>query len=260
MASEELIYEVEDGIGRATFNRPEARNALTFAMYDRLAEICSGIRIGGPVNVLILTGAGDKAFAAGTDISQFRAFKTPEQGIAYEQRADEIFSAIEACPVPIIAAIAGACTGGGAGIAACCDIRLATKDLRYGFPIARTLGNCLSAATLRRLVAVVGHAAVGDMIYTARLIEAAEARSIGLVSEVLADHASLMTHAEELARRIKEHAPLTMRVTKQLLRQIRDSANPVDDRALIAEIYTSADFREGMDAFLGKRKPTWQGK
>ena len=260
MATEELIYTVENGIARATFNRPEARNALTFAMYDRLAEICSGIKLGGPVKVLIVTGAGEKAFAAGTDISQFRQFKTPEQGIAYETHADEIFSAIEDCPVPLIAAISGACTGGGAGIAACCDVRLATKDMRFGFPIARTLGNCLSASTLRRLVAVAGHAKVGEMIYTSRLIEADEAKTIGLVNEVVPDHASLMARANELAERIKEHAPLTMRVTKQLLRQIRDSGNPIDDRALIAEVYTSADFREGMEAFLGKRKPAWQGK
>lgn len=260
MATDELLYRVEDGIGRVTFNRPEARNALTFAMYDRLAEICAGISLGGPVKVMILTGAGEKAFAAGTDISQFRAFKTPEQGIAYEKHADKIFTAIEACPVPIIAAISGACTGGGAGIAACCDIRLATRDMRFGFPIARTLGNCLSASTLRRLVAVAGHACVGDMIYTSRLIEAAEAARIGLVNEILDDHAALMARAEALAQRIKEHAPLTMNVTKTLLRQIRDSGNPVDDEALIAKVYTSHDFREGMEAFLGKRKPQWQGK
>jgi enoyl-CoA hydratase len=260
MASDELLYKVEDGVGWVTFNRPEARNALTFAMYDRLAEICAGIVLGGPIKVLVITGAGEKAFAAGTDISQFRAFKTPEQGIAYEQHADEIFSAIEACPVPIIAAISGACTGGGAGIAACCDIRLATQDMRFGFPIARTLGNCLSASTLRRLVAVVGQATVGDMIYTSRLIEAEEARRIGLVNEVLDGHAALMARAQELAERMKEHAPLTMSVTKQLLRQIRDSGNAIDDHALIAKVYTSADFREGMEAFLGKRKPVWQGR
>lgn len=260
MAIEELIYKIEDGIGRVTFNRPEARNALTFAMYDRLAEICSGLAIGGAVKVVIITGAGDKAFAAGTDISQFRDFKTVEQGLAYEKHADEIFTAIESCPVPLIAAIAGACTGGGAGIAACCDIRLATKDMRYGFPIARTLGNCLSAATLRRLVAVAGQAHVGEMIYTARLLEAEESRAIGLVNEVLDDHAALMARAGALANRIKEHAPLTMRTTKELLRRLRDSSNPVDDEALIATVYTSRDFREGMEAFLGKRKPMWQGK
>ncbi len=260
MPGDELIYKIEDGIGRVTFNRPEARNALTFAMYDRLAEICADIAVGGGVKVMIITGAGDKAFAAGTDISQFRAFKTAEQGLAYEKRADEIFKAIEACPVPIIAAISGACTGGGAGIAACCDIRLATRDMRFGFPIARTLGNCLSAATLRRLVTVAGQARVGEMIYTARLLDAEEARAIGLVNEVLDDHASLMARADALANRIKEHAPLTMRTTKELLRRLRDSGNPVDDESLIATVYTSHDFREGMEAFLGKRKPSWQGK
>ncbi len=260
MASDELLYTVEDGIGLVTFNRPAARNALTFAMYGRLAEICGGIALGGPVKALIITGAGEKAFAAGTDISQFRAFKTPQQGIDYEQHADAVFTAIESCPVPIIAAISGACTGGGAGIAACCDMRIATADMRFGFPIARTLGNCLSASTLRRLVAVAGQATVGDMIYTSRLIEADEARRIGLVNEIVPDHAALMARCGELARRIKEHAPLTMSVTKSLLRRIRDSGNPIDDTPEIAKIYTSADFKEGMEAFLGKRKPNWQGK
>ena len=260
MASDELIYVVEDGIGRVTFNRPAARNALTFGMYDRLAEICAGIKLGGAVKVLVITGAGDKAFAAGTDISQFREFKTPEQGIAYEHRADEIFTAIDTCPVPTIAALAGACTGGGAGIAACCDIRLATRDMRYGFPIARTLGNCLSAATLRRLVAVAGQTRVADMLLTARLIEAEEAHTIGLVNEVLDDHPALMARTDALAHRLIEHAPLTMQVTKELLRRLRNTSGPVNDDELIAKIYTSHDFREGMDAFLGKRKPSWQGR
>jgi enoyl-CoA hydratase/carnithine racemase len=260
MSNAELLYDVADGIGRITFNRPQARNALTFAMYDRLAEVCSGVAIGGPVKVLIVTGAGEKAFAAGTDISQFRVFETAEQGLAYEHRADEIFTAIESCPVPIIAAISGACTGGGAGIAACCDIRIATKDLRFGFPMARTLGNCLSAATHRRLVGVVGAPRVADMILTSRLIEADEAYRIGLVNELVEDHAALMSRANALAARIKEHAPLTMRTTKELLRRLRDSAGAVDDRDLVAQVYTSADFREGMDAFLSKRAPRWQGK
>jgi len=260
MASEELLFTVNDEIGRITFNRPDARNALTFAMYDRLAEICSSVKLGGPVKVLILTGAGDKAFAAGTDISQFRSFETAEQGLAYEKHADEILTQIEKCPVPLIAAISGACTGGGAAIAACCDLRIATKDLRFGFPISRTLGNCLAAATLRRLVAVVGQPRVLDMILTARLIEADEARTIGLVNEVLDDHAALMARADALARRIKEHAPLTMYTTKEILRRLRESGNPVDDREIVSQVYTSSDFKEGMEAFLGKRKPNWLGR
>jgi enoyl-CoA hydratase len=256
----ELLYETADGIGVITLNRPEARNALTFGMYDRLVEICSGLKIGGPVKALIITGAGGKAFAAGTDISQFRAFKTPEQGLGYEKRADEIFKAIEACPIPIIAAISGACTGGGAGISACCDIRLGTRDMKWGFPIARTLGNCLSAATLKRLVALLGQSKTVDLIFTSRLMEADEALASGLVKELHTDHAAVLARAHALAREIAGFAPLTLGVTKELLRRLREQGDAVDDHDLVSQIYTSADFREGLESFLAKRKPKWQGR
>jgi enoyl-CoA hydratase len=257
---QDILYEVREQIGIVTFNRPQARNALTFAMYERLVEICATVPADGSLRVLLLTGAGDKAFAAGTDISQFRGFKTREHGIDYERMAERVYDAIERCPVPTIAALAGACTGGGAGIAACCDLRLATRDLKWGFPIARTLGNCLSAATLARLVALVGQARVLDLLLTSRLIEAEEAKAIGLVREVHADHAALMTRAWELATQLKDHAPLTMGVTKEFLRRLRQAAPKVEDEDLIAMIYTSADFREGLDAFLTKRRPQWSGK
>jgi enoyl-CoA hydratase/carnithine racemase len=259
-ADGDLLYEVRDGIGLITFNRPAARNALTFGMYDRLAEICANSPADGPVKAIVLTGAGGRAFAAGTDISLFRDFRSAEQGLEYEKRAEEIFTAIESCPVPTIAAIAGACTGGGAAIAACCDIRIAARDLKFGFPIARTLGNCLSAATLARLVALLGEARVVDLIYTARLMDAEEARSIGLVSELIDSPAAVVARAMSLAREIAGHAPLTLRITKELLRRLRARSPKVDDRDLIAKAYTSADFREGLEAFLAKRTPKWSGK
>ena len=160
----ELLYEVRDGIGHVTFNRPQARNALTFAMYERVAEICDAAGSDPAVRVLLFTGAGEKAFAAGTDISQFRAFNSPEDALGYEERINRVLGVIEACPVPTLAAIAGACTGGGAGIAACCDMRIAATGMRFGFPIARTLGNCLSIANYARLVALLGPARVKEMI------------------------------------------------------------------------------------------------
>ena len=146
--TDELLYDIRDGIGHITFNRPQARNALTFPMYERLAEIATAP---GEVRVLIITGAGEKAFAAGTDINQFRAFSTPEDALGYEARIDRVLVTIECCPVPTIAAIAGACTGGGAAIAAACDMRIAAANARFGFPIARTLGNCLSVSNIARL-------------------------------------------------------------------------------------------------------------
>jgi enoyl-CoA hydratase/carnithine racemase len=255
MMSDELIYQTEGGIGRITLNRPRARNALTFPMYERLAEIAASP---GDVRAIIVTGAGDKAFAAGTDINQFRSFSSPDDALAYEARIDRVISAIERCPVPTIAAIAGACTGGGAAIAAGCDIRIAAENARFGFPIARTLGNCLSMSNLARLSALIGPARVIEMIFTARLFSAQEALTAGLVSQVLPDQAALMARAGERGQHLAGHAPLTMRATKEALRRLRDSLPPDED--LIRLCYDSQDFKEGMDAFLTKRAPNWQGR
>jgi enoyl-CoA hydratase len=256
---DELIYEVQDGIGTITFNRPQARNALTFAMYERLAAICQEADREGHVKALVLTGAGAQAFAAGTDISQFRAFDGPQDAIEYEQRIDRVLTALERCVVPTIAAISGACTGGGAGIAACCDIRIGAANARFGFPIARTLGNCLSMANYARLSALIGPGRVKEIIFTARLVDADEAKAIGLLSEVLLDHAATLARAGELARLLASHAPLTLRATKEALRRLRESGTPGEAEDLILMCYTSQDFREGMDAFLNKRKPVWRG-
>src|SRR5215218_5101235 len=194
-ATEDLIYAVEDGIARLTFNRPQARNALTFAMYEQMATICEAVNADRSIKAMILTGTGEKAFASGTDISQFRAFKTAQDALDYEGRIDRVLGALEQCRVPTIAAIAGACTGGGAGIAACCDLRIGTKTARFGFPIARTLGNCLSMANYSRLAALLGPARVKDVIFTARLVEAQEALALGLLSEVVEDVDALQRRA-----------------------------------------------------------------
>jgi enoyl-CoA hydratase len=252
--TDELLYDQRDGIGHITFNRPQARNALTFAMYERLAEIVASP---GHVRVLIITGAGDMAFAAGTDINQFRAFSGADDALAYEARVDRVLGTLERCPVPTIAAIAGACTGGGAAIAASCDLRIAAANARFGFPIARTLGNCLSISNLTRLSALVGSARVVEMLFTARLLTAPEAAAAGLVSEVLPDQPSLEARAMDLAKRLAGHAPLTMRATKEALRRLRESLPPDED--LLRLCYTSRDFKEGMEAFLNKRAPVWVG-
>src|ERR687893_643362 len=198
--------EVRAGIAFVTFNRPQARNAFTFAMYERLAEICAIADEDRSIKAMLLTGAGGKAFAAGTDINQFRAFKTPQDALNYEQRIDRVLGTLEACRVPTIAAIAGACTGGGAGIAGCCDIRIAASNARFGVPIARTLGNCMSMSNFSRFTAIIGAARVKEIIFTARLVEAAEAKAIGLVNEVVEDPAGLMARAEEVTRNIAANA------------------------------------------------------
>lgn len=253
---EELLFEREGPVGLITFNRPQARNALTFPMYQGLAEICRAPEEG--VKVLIVTGAGERAFAAGTDIAQFREFSTDQDALDYEAKMDAVLGAVETCPVPTIAAIAGACTGGGAAIAAACDLRIATADLKFGFPIARTLGNCLSVANLARLTALLGAGRVREIIFTSRLVFAGEATAVGLVSEVLADHEALMNRARGLADLLIEQAPLTLRATKEGLRRLARA--DIEDRDLILSCYGSADFREGLEAFLAKRKPDWQGR
>ena len=258
--AEDLLYDVQDGIARVTFDRPQARNAMLFSMYERLAAICAEIDADKSIRALVLTGAGEKAFAAGTDISQFRAFKTPEDALEYEARVDRVLGALERVRVPTIAAIAGACTGGGAGMAACCDLRIAASNVRFGFPIARTLGNCLSMNNYARLVALIGAARVKDMVFTARLVEAEEAKSIGLINEILPDPAALATRANELARLVAANAPLTLRATKEALRRIKEQSVDGQDKDLILLCYMSADFREGMDAFLNKRPPVWKGE
>jgi enoyl-CoA hydratase len=257
---ENVLYEIQEGIGRITFNRPEARNALTLTMYDRLYEIVQEAEKDSSVRVLVLTGAGDQAFAAGTDISEFRAFSTPEDALDYERRMDRVLGTLERSIVPTIAAISGVCTGGGATIAACCDIRIGAVNARFGLPIARTLGNCLSMANYVRLAALIGAARLKDVVFTARLIEAKEALAIGLLSEVLPDYASLQIRAHALARTVAAHAPLTLRVTKEALRLIQEKMTPEQDPEMILTCYMSRDFREGMDAFLNKRTPNWQGQ
>ena len=253
--SDDLIHEVSGGIARVTFNRPAQRNALTFTMYEGLAEICRTLPADGSVRALIVSGAGG-AFAAGTDMTQFRAFETPGDALDYEARMDRVLETIERCPVPTIAAITGACTGGGAAIAACCDLRICDARLKFGFPIARTLGNCLSIASLARLSALVGQGRVRDLIFTARLMGADEAAALGLVIEIAEDPVAA---AQVLAETLSGFAPITLRVTKEGLRRLRTEGAGAADADLIEMAYMSADFREGMEAFLGKRRPAFRG-
>lgn len=256
----EVLYETRGAVAHITFNRPAARNALTYGMYERVAEICRGIAMDGPVRAVVIAGAGGQAFAAGTDIGQFRSFAEPSDALAYEAKMDAVLSDIERCPVPTVAALTGACTGGGAAIAGCCDIRLADRRLRYGFPIARTLGNCLSLANLARLSGLLGAARLREIMLTARLIEAEEALRIGLVSEVLESPEAVLERAAGLADTLAGHAPLSMRASKEGLRRLRESGPAADGDDLILDCYMSADFKEGVESFLAKRPAVWKAR
>ncbi|MFT6913649.1 MAG: enoyl-CoA hydratase [Paracoccaceae bacterium] len=256
---DELLHEVRDGTLWITFNRPAARNAITFGMYHTLADLCASVPTDGSIKVVIICGAGGKAFAAGTDMTQFRGFKTPQDALDYEASVDAVLDAVERCALPTIAAIHGACTGGGASIAAACDLRITSAALKFGYPIARTLGNCLAAGNLARLAELIGAGRVRELIFTARLMGAEEALRTGLVSEIVEDEAAVMTRATALASHVGGMAPLTLRATKEAMRRNR-SALKVEDSDLITMCYMSDDFRTGMEAFLAKQKPVWSGK
>jgi enoyl-CoA hydratase/carnithine racemase len=258
--SDDLLYEVRGHVGIVTFNRPAAHNALTFEMYDRLGEICASVPGDRSVRAIVVTGAGGRAFGAGTDISLFRDFSTAQQGLDYEARMEAMFAKLERCPVPTIAAIPGICTGGAAVIAAACDLRIATRNFKFGFPIARTLANCLSAANIARVALLTGTGRAVDMLMTTRLIEADEALAIGLVNQLLDSPEALMQRALALGEQIAAQAPLTMHAGKEVVRRMRDRFAGIEDKDLIALCYGSADFREGLDAFLAKRKPEFKGR
>lgn len=258
--SNDLLYQVRDGVGVITFNRPAAHNALTFEMYDRLGEICASVPDDRSVRAIIITGAGGRAFGAGTDISLFRDFRSAADGLAYEERMERMFEKLENCPVPTIAAIPGICTGGAAVIAAACDLRIATRTMKFGFPIARTLANCLSAANIARVAMLTGVGRAMDMLMTTRLIGAEEALTIGLVNELFDTSDALMQRAHALGAQITSQAPLTMRAGKEVVRRMRAQMAGIEDKDLIALCYGSADFQEGLDAFLSKRTPQFKGR
>ncbi|MGA0594080.1 enoyl-CoA hydratase [Enterovirga sp. CN4-39] len=256
---QDLLVGIDGGVAIVTFNRPAVRNAFTLSMYQRLTTLCSELGCDPAVRVLVLTGSGTNAFCAGTDIGEFEAFGSSSDVLAYEAHVEQTLSALEACPLPTVAAIAGFCTGGGAALAGCCDIRIAASNARFGFPIARTLGNCLSLPNYARFAALVGAPRLKQMIYAAELLDAAGALRVGLVNEVLETPESLMARVGALTRAMAENAPLTIRATKEALRRLSPAvaADGADD--LLLRCYMSADFREGRNAFREKRKPIFTG-
>lgn len=260
VAQPEMIFEVASGVAYLTVNRPEARNAMTWAMYERLVEICDRVDADDAVRVLVITGRGDRAFISGTDIGQFPAFRgNPQAGIDYEERIDRVIGRLESVTKPTIAAVRGYAVGGGLTIAVTCDLRVAAENARFAVPIIR-LGNCLSIKNYARLVALLGPARVKEMIYTARQIDASEALAWGLVNRVVPIDA-LEAQVRELAERIAEAPPLTLRVSKEVVRRVVHRLLPEDPgHALVAACYNSADFQEGVGAFLDKRTPHWTGR
>jgi enoyl-CoA hydratase/carnithine racemase len=258
MSETGLLFEVRGHTATVTFNRPEARNAMTWDMYEGLVKACERIDADGSVRVAVLRGAGGKAFVAGTDIKQFREFSTAEDGLAYERRIEHVLDRLERVRVPTIAAVQGYAVGGGLGLAAACDMRICTPGAKFGLPIARTLGNCVSMRTYARLADLAGSARALHLIYTASFLPSADALAAGLVTEVVAEE-NLDARLLELCDQLGSHAPLTMWASKEALRRLRDSRLP-DGDDLIAACYGSEDFHEGVRAFVEKRPPQWRGR
>ncbi len=232
---------------------------MTWPMYKGLYDACEHVERDDRVRVLVLRGAGDQAFVAGTDIAQFQSFATPDDALNYERNGNRYIGRLEVLGKPTIAMIRGYCVGGGAALAMACDLRIASEDARFGVPIARTLGNTLSSQNLARLVTLIGLARTKEIIFTARFIEAEEGRAIGLFNEVVAPE-RLETRTMEVARLIASHAPLTLRSTKQGLRRLLEYARLEEDEDLILMCYLSEDFKEGVSAFIQKRPPQWRGR
>jgi enoyl-CoA hydratase/carnithine racemase len=260
LSTTHALYETDGPIAALTFNRPEARNAMTWDMYQALVEACDRVDDDPAIRVLVLKGAGGKAFVAGTDIAQFESFRGPDDGIAYEQRIDQVLDRLERVTKATIAQVHGVAAGGGCAIALTCDLRIATPESSFGIPVARTLGNCLSGASYSRLVDLLGPALVKDMLLTGRFVPAAEALTVGMVNRVEpADGIDRIVH--EYASRIASNAPLTVRATKEMIGRIMAARRlPAgQDHDVVTMCYTSRDFREGIAAFRAKRPPTWTG-
>jgi enoyl-CoA hydratase len=256
MSEGTVHLSLQNGIATIVIDRPDAHNAMTWAMYDELASICERIARDAEVKVATIRGAGD-AFVAGTDIRQFQTFSGGDDGIAYERKIDERIGLIERLPMPTIAIIDGWAIGGGLAISAACDFRIASPRSSFGVPIARTLGNCLSMANLARVVAAFGAGRAKRMLLLAETIGAAEALSCGFLTEVV-ESDQLEKKVAEMCARLVKHAPVTMRASKEGIRRVTGEGLP-DGEDLIRECYGSQDFRAGVEAFINKTKPAWTG-
>jgi enoyl-CoA hydratase len=255
----DIIIERKEGIAEVKFNRPEVRNALTFEMYEAVYNLCVEANEKDEIRAILFAGVDSSAFASGTDISLLQGIKGGKGGIEYEERIERVVGMVERCRVPTIAAIAGACTGGGAALATACDLRIGAKNMRFGYPMAKTLGNCLSLPNSARLIFLIGPGRFKELLLTARLMGAEEAYATGLISEVV-EPLDLLARAQELAVRIARNAPLTVWAAKEAVLRLHEQLQSADFVDVIEKCYQSDDFRLGVESFIKKQAPKWSGK
>jgi enoyl-CoA hydratase len=259
---EKILSRVDGAVGSLTFNNPERHNAMSLEMWREATTKLETLASNAAVRVIVLTGAGGKAFVSGADISKFESERSSADGIAVYNAATERFSqTLLDCPQATVAMIRGYCIGGGLGIAVACDLRVAAEHSRFGVPAAK-LGLGYGMEHLRRLVTLIGRQFTAEMLFTARQFEAAEAARIGLINHLVPD-AEIESYVRSIAETIAGNAPLTIRATKTILRELeRDAAERDSARceALVKACFASEDYREGRLAFLQKRKPVFTGK
>ncbi|MGQ7261370.1 enoyl-CoA hydratase [Vreelandella sp. V005] len=255
-----VTYDVRNGVAWIGFNRPQSRNAMTWEMYDAVEKQCDQLAEDDAVYAVVLHGVGGEAFVAGTDISQFAGFTQPNDAIDYERRIDRVVGKLEAFPKPTLALIEGACVGGGAALALVCDFRYATPSLKFGVPIAKTLGNTLSINNVSRMIDMVGVARTKEALMMARLFSADEAHASGLINQLF-DAESIYSEVAALAEAFAKRAPLTLQASKALigraLEQRRLPADASDD--WVTTCYMSRDFAAAVDKFVNKTPFEWSG-
>ena len=261
MPSEKMIAKKQDGVGWMTLNNPERHNAISLEMWDAALEIMADFAADPTIRVMVLTGAGSKAFASGADISKFKDERQEADALAhYQATTQRAYAALQAMPIPTIAMVRGYCIGGGTAVAVCCDIRICNDSAKFGVPAAK-LGLGYGLGRAKPLVDLVGPAYAKEMFFTGRHFDAQEALRMGLVNRVVTDDA-LEATVQDMARTIAENAPLTVRCAKTVVGELLKDAQQRDvaaaERAVDA-CFASSDYREGQAAFMEKRKPRFTG-
>jgi enoyl-CoA hydratase len=261
-AAGKMLAAKDDGVGLITFNQPEKRNAMSLEMWTGFGEILDEFREDDTVRVVILTGAGQKAFVSGADISQFEKHRSNADAQQEYDRLAGVGRAIYAAfPKPIIARIRGFCLGGGLAIAMQADLRIAAVDSEFGIPAAK-LSVAYAPDSVKRLIDLVGPAHARMILYSARRIDATEAQRIGLINKMVEDE-DLDDEVLDLARTIADNAPLSVAASKLTISEMLKDESQRDMPAIkrMADLcFNSADFKEGRTAFMEKRAPRWVGR